>query len=406
MLLRHSLNDEPGASRIERAVESALRARRAYGRRPPPVGRRYRRRSSRPSSPRRCERRKNRFGAGARGGDRLLGTGGSADQCGSRAHGRHQRRVDRAPYGHQAAPQSRRGGEYASTVAIGAIDDLFTHNPQYTIRDVDYIIAGSSTADYAFPSLSAMVQAHYQMPLTVGAVDISTACAGFTYGLNLAAGLVASGQAERVLVVVGDALTRTIDYTDRATCVLFGDGGGAALVERSEQPGIFGMSAGSDGTAGAFLYRTAVRQEVNGIIDTSRLVRQEGASIYRWVMEHIPEAIEIVLSRAGLSLHDIDWFVPHSANARMIEALDHRPAVSDRTHAAKHRRVRQYVRREHSVSADARGPRRTRASRRQTAVDGFRRRLGAGGQRPPLVRQLGYRPATARKSYVRAAPVA
>ena len=223
-------------------------------------------------------------------------------------------------------------GEYASTVAFGAIDDLFKHNPKYTIRDVDYIIAGSSTADYAFPSLSAMVQAHYEMPLTVGAVDISTACAGFTYGLNLAAGLVASRQAKRVLVVVGDALTRTIDYTDRATCVLFGDGGGAALVECSEKPGIFGMYAGADGTAGAFLYRTAVRQEVNGVIDDSRLVRQEGASIYRWVMENIPDAIASVLKRAGVTLDDIDWFVPHSANARMIEALDHRlPFPIERT---------------------------------------------------------------------------
>jgi 3-oxoacyl-[acyl-carrier-protein] synthase-3 len=223
-------------------------------------------------------------------------------------------------------------GEYASTVAFGAIDDLFAHNPQYTIRDVDFIIAGSSTADYAFPSISALAQAHYKMPLTVGAVDISTACAGFTYGLNLAAGLVASGQAKRVLVVVGDALTRTIDYTDRATCVLFGDGGGAALVERSEKPAISGMYAGSDGTAGAFLYRTAVRQEVNGKIDSSRLVRQEGASIYRWVMENIPAAIQAVLDRAGLTLHDIDWFVPHSANARMIEALAHRlPFPIERT---------------------------------------------------------------------------
>ncbi len=223
-------------------------------------------------------------------------------------------------------------GEYASTVAFGAIDDLFAHNPHYTIRDVNFIIAGSSTADYAFPSISALVQAHYKMPLTVGAVNISTACAGFTYGLNLAAGLVASGQAKRVLVVVGDALTRTIDYTDRATCVLFGDGGGAALVERSEKPAISGMYAGSDGTAGAFLYRTAVRQEVNGKIDSSRLVRQEGASIYRWVMENIPAAIQAVLDRAGLTLHDIDWFVPHSANARMIEALAHRlPFPIERT---------------------------------------------------------------------------
>ena len=112
-----------------------------------------------------------------------------------------------------------------------------------------------------------------------------------------------------------------MDYTDRSTCVLFGDGAGAALLEYSRRPAIFGMDAGADGNGGKFLYRTAMRTEINGIEDPSRLLRQEGQAVYRWVMEHVPQYTYRVVARAGLSLEDIDWFVPHSANLRMIEAL-------------------------------------------------------------------------------------
>lgn len=222
--------------------------------------------------------------------------------------------------------------QYSSHLAISAIENLLAHHPDVRIREIDYIIVGSSTPDYAYPSLSALVQTHFGMPATVGALDISTACAGFAYAINLAAGLVGTHQADRVLIVVADALTRSVDFTDRATAVLFGDGAGAAVVERSERPAIFGMDAGADGSGGKFLYRTALRHEINGVVDSSHLLRQEGPAVYRWVLENVPRAIRRVLARAGTSLDQIDWFVPHSANLRMIEALGKRlPFPMERT---------------------------------------------------------------------------
>jgi 3-oxoacyl-[acyl-carrier-protein] synthase-3 len=214
--------------------------------------------------------------------------------------------------------------EYASHLAIAAIDDMLAHHPGVDLRGVDCIIAASTTPDYVYPSVSAMLQAHYDLPHTTGAIDISAACAGFAYGLNLASGTIATGECDRVLVVASETLTRCVDYADRATAVLFGDGAGVALVERAGRPQIFGMVHGSDGTAGRFLYRTATRPEINGTIDESRLLRQNGRDVYRGVMEEIPPLVERVLQRAELSMNDIDWFVPHSANLRMIEALTKR----------------------------------------------------------------------------------
>jgi 3-oxoacyl-[acyl-carrier-protein] synthase-3 len=212
-------------------------------------------------------------------------------------------------------------GQFASHLAIGAIDDLLAKNPGVDIKSIDYIIVGSTTPDYEYPTLSAMLQAHYGLPKTVGALDIKTACAAFVYGINLACGLITSRQAKRVLVVVADSLTRSVDYTDRSTCVLFGDGAGVALIEYSDTPAISGMDSGSDGTGGKFLYRTGFRSEINGIEDPSKLLRQDGQSVYRWVLENVPPVAHRVLERAGLTLDQIDWFVPHSANLRMIEAL-------------------------------------------------------------------------------------
>jgi len=211
--------------------------------------------------------------------------------------------------------------QYTSDLAFAAVDDLLAHHTDVKLETIDYIVVGSTTRDYEYPSLSAMIQAHYELPLTVGAFDISTACAAFAYGINLGAGLIGTGQANRVLIVTADALTRSVDYSDRSTCVLFGDGAGAALLEYSRHPAIFGMDAGCDGNGGRFLYRTAMRTEINGIEDTSRLLHQEGQAVYRWVMENVPDYTYRVLARAGLGLEDIDWFVPHSANLRMIEAL-------------------------------------------------------------------------------------
>ena len=211
--------------------------------------------------------------------------------------------------------------EYSSHLAINAIDDLLAHHDGVDLARIDYIIVNTTTPDYSYPSVAAMLQAHYGLPKSVGALDIAAACAGFAYGINLACGLIASGECDRVLVIAADSLTRSVDYTDRATAVLFGDGAGVGLIERSESPQIFGMSHGSDGNGGRFLYRTGIRTEINGRIDDSRLLRQNGRDVYRWVLENVPNDVERVLRRSGVTLEQIDWFVPHSANLRMIEAL-------------------------------------------------------------------------------------
>lgn len=215
-------------------------------------------------------------------------------------------------------------GEYASTMAYGAINDLVANHPEIDLSTIDYILVASTTPDYVYPSLAAMIQLQYGLSKNAGAIDISAACAGYAYTVNLAAGLIASRQAERVLTVATEALSLSADYTDRATAVLFGDGAAVAVVERSNVPQILGMTAGADGSAGPALYRTNMRTEIAGTEDPARKLRQKGQDVYRWVMENIPGAVFRTLERAGLLMDDIDWFVPHSANLRMIEALNKR----------------------------------------------------------------------------------
>jgi 3-oxoacyl-[acyl-carrier-protein] synthase-3 len=210
--------------------------------------------------------------------------------------------------------------EYTSDVCISAVRRLVAEHG-VVLDDVDYVIVCTSTADYVFPSVAALIQDAFGIP-AAGAFDLSAACAGFTYGLNVANALVASGVARKVLLVGGETMTKALDYEDRTTCVLFGDGAGAAILEPADDlSGIVASVAGSDGASARHLYRTAVRPDIGGIADGSRLLRQNGSYVYKWVLEHVPGAIETLLARAGLSADAIDWFVPHSANVRIIERL-------------------------------------------------------------------------------------
>ncbi|HEY9179460.1 MAG TPA: ketoacyl-ACP synthase III [Candidatus Baltobacteraceae bacterium] len=211
--------------------------------------------------------------------------------------------------------------EFASDLAVEAVQDLLRSQPDVDVRDIEYVLVSSTTPDYVYPSIAALVQDRLGIPTSAGALDVSAACAGFCSILNLAAALIASGQARTVLIVATEALTRSVDYADRSTCVLFGDGAAAMLVVRDERCALAGMDAGSDGSAGPSLYRTAMRGDIAGIRDGSGLLRQAGRDVYRWVLENIPATVDRILDRAALSLDDIDWFIPHSANMRMIEAL-------------------------------------------------------------------------------------
>ena len=211
--------------------------------------------------------------------------------------------------------------EHTSDLCVRAVEDLFEKNPHVRASGVDYIFVATTTPDYVYPSVAAMVQDRLGIPKTAGALDISAACAGFCSALNLSAAMIASGQIRNALVIAGEALTRSVDYTDRSTCVLFGDGAGAAFVEYDERCALAGMDSTTDGSAGPSLYRTATRKEIAGELDPTGLLRQEGRDVYRWVVENVPFAVNRVLERAQTQLGEIDWFIPHSANMRMIEAL-------------------------------------------------------------------------------------
>jgi 3-oxoacyl-[acyl-carrier-protein] synthase-3 len=208
--------------------------------------------------------------------------------------------------------------EYTSDLALAAVRKLVEQTGP--LDEVDLVIAATSTGDYVFPSLAAQIQD--AAGLTAGAFDIGAACAGFVHALNLATTLVAAKQARAILVIGAETMSKSIDYTDRATCVLFGDGAGAALVVPGDTTSyVEATSFGSDGASGKHLYRTATRRDINGVVDETGLLRQAGSEVYKWAVRRIPVAIDALLASAGKTAADVDWFVPHSANLRIIEAI-------------------------------------------------------------------------------------
>jgi 3-oxoacyl-[acyl-carrier-protein] synthase-3 len=219
-----------------------------------------------------------------------------------------------------------RPDEFTSDMCFAAVRDLEARGG--SLEEVDYLVACTVTPDYRFPSVAARLQDRLGLR-RVGAVDIGAGCAGFVYGLDYADALVATGRARKVLVVAGETLSKITDYTDRATCVLFGDGAGAALVGNSDdpQPTVLARRINSDGAAGRELYCTGLRTDVEGVIDPKPLLRQNGRAVYEWVLKNISAGVGELLASAELSPDDVDWFVPHSANLRMIEAICKRTGI-------------------------------------------------------------------------------
>ncbi|WP_310830130.1 ketoacyl-ACP synthase III [Paenibacillus pedocola] len=215
-----------------------------------------------------------------------------------------------------------REDEYTSDLCVAAVRDLLTRYGK-TAADVDMVIVATSTADFSFPSVASIIQHRLGIPVTAGAIDISAACAGFVYALHTAHAYVASGLHRKVLVLGADALSKITDYSDRSTCILFGDGAGAVLVETDEQQDRFlGYHLSSDGGGAHHVYRTGLASRVNGVAlsDTGKLV-QNGREVFKWAVRTVPQGVRQVLDNAGATLAQVDWFIPHSANLRMIEPI-------------------------------------------------------------------------------------
>lgn len=202
---------------------------------------------------------------------------------------------------------------------------LATHAARAALQDagldvdqIDAIIVATSTPDLTFPSVATMVQS--ALGMTQGfAFDVQAVCAGFVYALSNANALIISGQAERVLVIGAETFSRIMDWTDRSTCVLFGDGAGAVVLElqdgtgTADDRGILATDLHSDGRYKDLLY-------VDGGVSTQSTghLRMQGNQVFRHAVEKLAATADTALTKAGLTPDDVDWIVPHQANIRII----------------------------------------------------------------------------------------
>ena len=211
--------------------------------------------------------------------------------------------------------------ETTSNMAIDAAKDALT-NANCRIEDVDAIIVATSTPDLTFPSVATMVQNGLGMHHGF-AFDVQAVCAGFVYALTTANSLIVSGQINRALVIGSETFSKLMDWEDRSTCILFGDGAGAMLVaansEANSKRGILATSLHSDGQYKDILY-------VDGGISsqTTGYLRMNGKEVFRHAVEKLSETALKTLEKAELTTQDVDWVVPHQANKRILEGMSKR----------------------------------------------------------------------------------
>jgi 3-oxoacyl-[acyl-carrier-protein] synthase-3 len=192
-----------------------------------------------------------------------------------------------------------------------------------TAADIDLILVATTTPDMLFPSTACLLQTKLGAPRAWG-FDLGAACSGFTYALTTGAAMIASGASRRALVVGADVMSSIIDYTDRATCVLFGDGAGAVVLEPTADPdlGIIDFENYVDGSGGRALCMPAGGSLMPATQETveKRLhfVKQEGQAVFKYAVRNFEEACRTLLERNGLKSCQVDLFVPHQANSRII----------------------------------------------------------------------------------------
>jgi 3-oxoacyl-[acyl-carrier-protein] synthase-3 len=199
-----------------------------------------------------------------------------------------------------------------------------------TAADIDLIVVATTTPDLTFPATAAILQRKLGAPIGI-AFDVQAVCSGFVYAMTVADGFIARGHAKCGLVVGAEEMTRLMDWTDRGTCVLFGDGAGAVVVEPVEgqgttaDRGMLGFALRCDGTKQDLLY-------VDGGPSTTGVtgyLRMQGHQVFRHAVINISEAIEAAAAQAGVTIDEVDWFVPHQANQRILKGVADRVGIPE-----------------------------------------------------------------------------
>lgn len=182
--------------------------------------------------------------------------------------------------------------------------------------DIDLLIVATVTPDMMFPSTSAIL-ADRLGASDAAAYDLSAGCTGFMYAVAQAYGMIAAGLSRRALVVGGDVLSRILDWTDRSTVVLFGDGAGAVVLEPSEEPGFLAFELGADGAGGQHLWLPGSGSRK--FDDPEQFVKMNGREVFKFATRVLVQSAGAVLARCGTSIADVDVYVPHQANVRIID---------------------------------------------------------------------------------------
>ena len=192
-------------------------------------------------------------------------------------------------------------------------------------EDIDMIIVSTATPEKFFPSTACMLQKELNIN-ECAALDISTACSGFVYGLSIADQFIKTGMMKRVLVVSSEILSRLTDWTDRSTCVLFGDGAGAVVLEASDKPGILATKLYANGACGDMLYCNTEHFSENP--DVRNYLHMNGRGTFKLAIESMARACNEILAEQNIQSQQVDWVITHQANKRIIDALLDRLNVS------------------------------------------------------------------------------
>lgn len=207
-------------------------------------------------------------------------------------------------------------GELASDLALVASQRAL-QAAQLAASEIDLIIVATTTPDMIFPGTACILQAKLGVA-GCPAFDVQAVCSGFVYALSIAELFIKSGQAERALVVGAEVYSRILDWSDRGTCVLFGDGAGAAIVAASDRPGILATKLHADGSYKDML--CVPGSVAAGKVWGSPFVRMDGGGVFKFAVRVFEEGAREVLQAAKLEVADLDWFIPHQANIRIMEA--------------------------------------------------------------------------------------
>ena len=216
----------------------------------------------------------------------------------------------------RVAAENQLTSDLAFEAALKAIESA-----NINAEDIDLLIVATTTPDLVFPSTACLVQERLGIR-NCPAFDIQAVCAGFVYALDVADKFIKTGSATRALVIGAETFSRIIDWSDRNTCVLFGDGAGAVILEQSEQPGIVSSVLHADGRyADLLCVPVGVSKDYSKVLQGQAYTTMQGGEVFKVAVKKLGESIDELISLNNLNYDDIDWMVPHQANIRIINAM-------------------------------------------------------------------------------------